>query len=75
MRRVCQLAVGWVAVAGMVWLLRATLGPWAAALVIGPVFLAGIIAGWAILERFLFEPPPLPVRREPVIDTKGRMTP
>lgn len=48
---------------GAVAFLRWQLGPWATALVIMPVLVALVIAGWALLDRRLFEPPPLPVRR------------
>lgn len=58
---------------GAVWVLRLILGPWAAALVVAPVLVAVVVAGWALLDRALFAPPPPEPRRlGPVIDVPVR---
>lgn len=66
--------VALVASLGAVWVLRLILGPWAAAVVVGPVLWLAVVGGWALLERKLFDPPPpMPVRRAgPVIEVEAR---
>lgn len=72
MRRiVLKLIVCHASVAGLVWMLRAALGPWAAALVLAPVFMTGVIVGGYLVDKKLFDDPsPLPVRRRPVLDAR-----